>query len=135
LKSSQDFVAAIREIIDQPHPQLGVDNNWLSFYPYQVEAGPGDTLQYELKVRNWLDRPSRIRSVILAPDQWKVTPSSIELQVAAGAESSAPFRVQIPMGETRVNRRWVITGDVWRDGEHLGEIAELLVNMKPMKAH
>ena len=43
--------------------------------------------------------------------------------------------VQIPAGETRVNRRWVITGDVWRDGEHLGEIAELLVNMKPMKAH
>jgi len=135
LKSSQDFVAAIQEIVDQPHPQLGVDNNWLSFYPYQVEAGPGDTLQYQLKVRNWLPRPSRIRSVILAPDQWKVTPASIDLQIAAGAEASAPFQVQIPMGETRLNRRWVITGDVWRDGEHLGEIAELLVNMKPMKAH
>ena len=52
-----------------------------------------------------------------------------------GAESTSSFEVQIPKGETQVNRRWVITGDVWRDGEHLGEVAELLVNMKPMKAH
>jgi hypothetical protein len=29
----------------------------------------------------------------------------------------------------------VVTADIWRDGEHIGEVTETLANMKPTKAH
>lgn len=49
--------------------------------------------------------------------------------------AAAKFEVVIPRSESRLNRRMVITADIWRDGDHLGEVTEALVNMKPMKAH
>ena len=127
-------MSAVREIIDQPDAQLGVDNNWASIYPYQIEAGLGDTLQYKLKIRNWLGGKSRLRAVFRAPEQWTVTPASVELDAAARGEAEASFQVQIPAGETRAGRRRVLTADIWRDGEHLGEITECLVNLKPLKS-
>jgi hypothetical protein len=43
--------------------------------------------------------------------------------------------LRIPHSETRLNRRFVLTADIWRDGQHLGEVTEALVNMRPMRAH
>ena len=133
-KSSEDFVAAVRDIVDQPDAQLGVDNNWASIYPYQAEAGPGDTIQYKLKIRNWLGGKSRLRAVFRAPEHWTVMPASVELDAAARGEAEASFQVQIPASETRAGRRRVLTADIWRDGEHLGEITECLVNLKPLRS-
>ena len=135
LRSSEEMHDIWRRIIDQPDPQMGVDNNWVSFYPYQSEAGPGDTIQYELRVRNWIYRPSRLRASIRVPEAWTASPASVEVDAPAKSEASAKFQVRIPPSETRRNRRFVLTADVWRDGEHLGELTEGLVNMKPMQAH
>jgi hypothetical protein len=52
LRTSEEIQDIWRRFIDQPDPAMGVDNNWVSFYPYQSEAGVGDTIQYELRFRN-----------------------------------------------------------------------------------
>lgn len=135
LRSSQEMNNAFRKIVDQPDPQIGVDNNWASFYPYQVEAGPGDKIRYQLRIRNWIYRESHLHAAVRVPNGWSVSPSTVDLVVPAKSESSAGFQVQIPADESRLNRRFVLTVDLWRDGEHLGEITEGLVNMRPMKAH
>ncbi len=135
LQSSEEIHDAWRRIIDQPDPAIGVDNNWISFYPYQSEAGPGDTLRYELRIRNWIYRPSHLKATIRVPETWSASPSAVEVDAPAKSEAFATFEVRIPRSETRQNRRLVLTADVWRDGEHLGELTEGLVNMKPMKAH
>jgi glyoxylase-like metal-dependent hydrolase (beta-lactamase superfamily II) len=132
--SSEEFVAAVREIIDQPDPQLGVDNNWASIYPYQVDARPGAALRYRLKVRNWLSRTSRVKASFRAPEGWVVTPASVEVEAGGRGEAEAAFVVQIPATEP-AGRRRVLTADLWRDGERLGELTEALVNFAPMKAH
>lgn len=135
LRASEETNAAFKRIIDQPDPDIGVDNNWASFYPYQVETGPGDTLQYELRLRNWIARPSHIKAAIIVPENWVTVPKALALVVPAQSESSAKFAVKIPKSEDRVGRRFVLTADIWRDGAHLGELTEALVNMRPMKPH
>jgi glyoxylase-like metal-dependent hydrolase (beta-lactamase superfamily II) len=135
LTSSRATNDAFRRIIDQPDPQIGVDNNWASLYPYQYEAEPGSSLLYQLRIRNWLDRGSRLRAGIRLPDQWSADPPVVEVSVRKRSCATVKFQVHIPVGETRVNRRFVVTADLWRDGEHLGELTEGLINMRPMKAH
>jgi glyoxylase-like metal-dependent hydrolase (beta-lactamase superfamily II) len=135
LHSSEEVQNVWREIIDQPDPQIGVDSSWASFYPYQAEAGPVDSLHYELRIRNWIYRGSHLIAVIKCPEGWTVVPNSVELNVPAKSEAASKFEVRVPHSEDRLNRRYVLTADIWRDGEHLGEITEGLVNMNPMKAH
>jgi glyoxylase-like metal-dependent hydrolase (beta-lactamase superfamily II) len=135
LRTSEQIHGIWRRIIDQPDPAMGVDNNWVSFYPYQSEAGAGDKIQYELRFRNGSEQSSNLKAFIRAPASWMVSPSSVEMKSAARSQAAGKLEVRIPPGETRRNRRLVITADVWRDGKHLGEVPEALVNMKPMKAH
>jgi glyoxylase-like metal-dependent hydrolase (beta-lactamase superfamily II) len=135
LRTSEEIQDIWRRIIDQPDPAMGVDNNWVSFYPYQSEAGVGDTIRYELRFRNGAEQPSSLKAFIRAPAKWTVSPSSVEVKAAPRSQAAAKLEVRISPGENRLNRRFVITADVWRDGRHLGEVTECLVNMKPMKAH
>jgi len=135
LRSSEEIQGTWSQIIDQPNPALGVDNNWVSFYPYQSEAGPGDTLNFELRFRNYVEGPTHLKGTIQLPEAWTASPDSLEIVASAKSEAKARFEVRIPLSETRLNRRFVLTADLWRNGEHLGELTEGLVNMKPMKAH
>ncbi len=135
LNSSEEIQAIWSRIIDQPDPAMGVDNNWISFYPYQSDAEPGGTIQYQLRFRNYLRRTSRLKATINVPETWMASPVSVEIEAAANSEALAKFEISIPRSETRRNRRFVLTADVWREGEHLGEVTEGLVNMKPMVAH
>jgi glyoxylase-like metal-dependent hydrolase (beta-lactamase superfamily II) len=135
LKTSEEIHDIWRRIIDQPDPNMGVDNNWLSFYPYQSEAGAGDTIRVELRFRNTTAQPISLKASINAPASWTISPGSTEMKAAPHAQAAARFDVRVAPCENRLNRRFVITADVWRDGRHLGEVTEALVNMKPMKAH
>jgi hypothetical protein len=135
LKSSEELDAEFRAVIDQPDPQIGVDNNWASFYPYQAEAVPGQTIEYELRIRNWIYRRSQVRAEIRTPEGWTAGPASVTLDIPPKSEAVGRFVLHIPKSEASKNRRRVLTADVWRDGTHLGEITEALVNMSPMKAH
>jgi hypothetical protein len=135
LQSSEEVQDVWKRIIDQPDPAMGVDTNWVSFYPYQSEAGAGDTVQYELRFRNGIQQAVRLKATIKGPASWTFDPSSIEINVSPGSEGAAKLKVRVPPDEKRLNRRFIITADVWRDGQHLGEVTETLVNMKPMRAH
>jgi glyoxylase-like metal-dependent hydrolase (beta-lactamase superfamily II) len=135
LRTSEDIQDIWRRIIDQPDHNMGVDNNWVSIYPYQAEAGVGDAISFELRFRNGAEQPSSLKASFKVPVRWTVSPSSVEMIAARRSQAAAKVLVRIPPGENRLNRRFVITADCWRDGRHLGEVTECLVNMHPMKAH
>jgi len=134
LQSAQEMKAAFTRILDQPDPMFGVDNNWLSVYPYQVEARPGDTVRLEVRYRNWLYADSRVTGSFRAPSGWKFEPDTVEVHAAAKSQGHAAATVRIPP-DARKNFRYVITLDATRDGQPLGEVTEVLINIAPMKAH
>lgn len=135
LESSQETDDAFCRIIDQPDPQIGIDINEVSFYSYQVAADPGSTIQYQLRIRNWIYQESHLHGVIRIPDRRSVSPVAVDLVVPAKFQSSIKFQVEIPPEETRLNRGFALIVDLRRDDHHLGELTEGLVNMSPMRSH
>jgi hypothetical protein len=121
-------------MLDQPNPMFGLDNNWISAFPYQAEAKPGQNVDVEVRFRNWLYADARVRATWRLPDGWSIEPAVIEIGSAPYSAAKATARLRIPPEATR-NRRYVLTLDVERDGKRLGEITEMLVNIEPMKAH
>lgn len=113
---------------------FGLDNNWLSLYPYQVEANPGDTVKLEVRYRNWLFADSAVRGFFRGPSGWMFQPETAEVHAPPKSVGVAVVTMRIPPA-ARPNYRYVITVDASRDGERLGEITEMLVNIAPMKAH
>lgn len=133
LRNSEEMKQAFTEILDQPDPMLGLDNNWLSVYPYQVEAKPGDALTVQIRYRNWLFADSTVEVAFRAPDGWAFQPEAAEIHAPPKSMASATVSMRIPH-EARANYRYAITLDTRRDGERLGEITEMLINMAPKKA-
>src|ERR1700732_3023104 len=88
--------AAFTAIVDQPDPMFGVDNNWLSIYPYQIEANPGDTVKVEVRYRNWLYAESMVRGSFRSPEGWVFQPAAVELEAAPKSEARATVTVHIP---------------------------------------
>src|SRR5262245_1339561 len=88
--SAEQMKAAFTELMDQSDPRLGVDNNWMSVYPYQVEAKPGPTVPLEVRYRNWLYADSMLRGVFRAPEGFTFEPQTAE--VHAPAKSSGATR-------------------------------------------
>jgi len=134
LRNSEEMRDAFVRILDQPDAMFGLDNNWISIYPYQSEVRRGQELDGQVRFRNWLYAPASVRGSFRAPEGWLVEPPVVEVRAPAKSEASAGFKIRIP-GNAPTNRRYVITLDVERDGQHLGEVTEMLVNLDPMKAH
>jgi glyoxylase-like metal-dependent hydrolase (beta-lactamase superfamily II) len=134
LRSTETFQNVARAIIDQPDPQMGIDNNWLSAYPYQSDVGPGQTASIELRLRNWTAAPMNLSVRARGPEGWKIDPPEIQL-AASAKKTRRSLRIAVPDLPAVRSRRFVITFDTWRDGKPLGEITEALINVEPMKAH
>jgi glyoxylase-like metal-dependent hydrolase (beta-lactamase superfamily II) len=134
LASTEQMKTVLARILDQPDPMFGVDNNWLSVYPYQVEAKPGETVEVEVRYRNWHNRVSTVSTQFRAPEGWEFAPASLEIRAQAKGTGTGRARFRVPAGASR-NRRYVITLETSRDGRRLGEITEMLVNVLPMRAH
>jgi len=53
------------QIIDQPHPNLGMDPHWIEFYPYKVRIQPGTVVDFQLRITKQPPIPVTCVSVLL----------------------------------------------------------------------
>jgi glyoxylase-like metal-dependent hydrolase (beta-lactamase superfamily II) len=134
LTNAEQMKEAFGRLLDQPDPMFGLDNNWLSVYPYQMEAAPGDSVKFEVRYRNWLYAESTTSASFRVPAGWTIEPSTVQVHAAPKSQSVASVTLHIPR-TVKQNHRYVITLDASRDGRRLGEITETLINISPMKAH
>ena len=113
------------DIIDQPHPNLGMDPHWVEFYPYKVRVKPGDEVKFEIRVRNH-EMETRTGSITFrGPDGVLVKPERIDIEIGPGKDGSYEIAATMP-NETRVHS-WTVVADVTWNGRHLGEVSEGIV--------
>jgi hypothetical protein len=112
------------QIIDQPHPNLGMDPHWVEFYPYKVRIQPGDVVTFQVKITNHESEPRgctlhfrSLAGVRLEPEEITVdAPPSQVTTVAVTAHFPATFTTHsLP-----------VVADVTWGGRVLGEIAEAI---------
>jgi len=110
------------DIIDQPHPNLGMDPHWVEFYPFKVRVKPGDEVSFEVRVRNHEDAPRSGTIDLQTTKGVTVKPQRLDIDVGVGETRSYDVRATLP-GETHFHS-WTIVADVTWNGKHLGGIAE-----------
>ncbi|MEE2752711.1 MAG: MBL fold metallo-hydrolase [Candidatus Latescibacterota bacterium] len=113
------------DIIDQPHPNLGMDPHWVEFYPFKIRANPGDEVKFEVRVRNHEDEARTGSILFRGPDGVSLSPKSIEIEMRAEQDATFQLIATMPL-ETRVHS-WTVAADVTWNGKHLGEISEGIV--------
>jgi hypothetical protein len=106
---------------------FGLEPSWVQIYPYQSLARPGDTINVQIRMTNFLPRAVRASASLVLPEGWKAQPAAVELGIAAGERGTAPLRVQIPAGYSFRYPRLAIAADVTFDGQHLGQVTEATV--------
>jgi glyoxylase-like metal-dependent hydrolase (beta-lactamase superfamily II) len=106
---------------------FGLEPSWTQIYPYQSLARPGDAINLEIRMINFLPRAAQAQVALVVPAGWTVEPSSRSLDLGPGERGRTGFRVQIPASYAFRYPRVALAADVVYDGRHLGQIAEAVV--------
>jgi glyoxylase-like metal-dependent hydrolase (beta-lactamase superfamily II) len=131
MKRQDDF---FRSLIADPDTNLGLDPAWVEIFPYQSTARPGQTLDYELRLRNHRSRPISLQARLVLPPGWTHDPQLMEFTVDPGASRATAFRVSIPKSWRGKEERLAIAADVLAGNKYLGQIAEAVVDIARVPA-
>jgi glyoxylase-like metal-dependent hydrolase (beta-lactamase superfamily II) len=120
----QEWQTIFTGMLDQPHPNLGMDPRWVEFYPYKVRIGPGETVLFRLRVVNHEDAPRRFSAQLRSVEGVRLQPQNVDTVVAAGGKLEVGIEASFP--NMFVTHSLPILADVTWNGKRLGEIAEAI---------
>ncbi len=104
----------------------GLDDSWVSCYPYEQHVGPGDAAAIEVVLTNHLPREERFVAQPVVPSSWgceAVTPA--EGCAPPGGEGRLAFELLVPAGA--VPARYVVPVNVQCEGRRLARFAEAVI--------
>jgi glyoxylase-like metal-dependent hydrolase (beta-lactamase superfamily II) len=113
-----------RELLPET-PDLGAEGFLARISPYQVTARGGETILFEIEVRNPLPGAAEAVLRIVAPRDWAVEPIEQTMQISGVHQ--VQFRVTPPLDLTV--RRARIAVDLTIAGQRFGQQAEALVTV------
>lgn len=128
-----EYETTISEIVAQDNANFGYDPNWISFKPIRVEIDLGEKFTTNLRVRNYLDRKSKIEVELNIPDGWKATYKRYH-DINPKRFETIPVTIKPPKNKQSVGRK-IITANVIFNGLNLGPFPDLTVDhdFKPPK--
>lgn len=119
-----EWQAHFIDILDQPHPNLGMDPHWVEFYPYKVRIQPGDVVPFQVKITNHEAEPRtailRFRSVA------GVHLEPLETTIVAPPSQVTTATVMAHFPTSFTTHSLPVVADVTWNGQRLGEIAEAI---------
>jgi glyoxylase-like metal-dependent hydrolase (beta-lactamase superfamily II) len=124
-KQKQYFSSAIAD----PDCNFGLNPSWARFYPYQLLAKPGASVDIELRVRNYRSHPMQVDAALVLPPGWKSSPETVTFAVAPHVDGKAGFTLSIPPEWNPQQPRVALAADMMVDGQYLGEIAEAVADV------
>jgi glyoxylase-like metal-dependent hydrolase (beta-lactamase superfamily II) len=117
-------------LLPEGQTNFGMDPSWVSIYPYQIVAAPGERRRLEVRVQNYKPAPMKMEVALAAPSEWRIEPDVLKFEVPANGKAARPVEITIPKGWAAPGPRFAIAADVMSDGKYLGEITEAVVEMK-----
>jgi len=105
----------------------GLEPSWVQIYPYQSLARPGDALNLQVRMSNFLPRTAQAEVSLVLPQGWLASPASGRIELPPNGQGKADFRVQVPASYIFPYPRVAIATEVTFEGRHLGQITEATV--------
>jgi glyoxylase-like metal-dependent hydrolase (beta-lactamase superfamily II) len=105
----------------------GLEPSWTQIYPYQSLVRPGETLNLQIRMTNFLAQPAQAQVHLVLPEGWTTTPPIGRLNIPPQQRGRANFRVRVPGSYRFPYPRIAVAVDVTLNGRHLGQVAEATV--------
>jgi len=108
---------------------FSLDPSWVSIYPYQSTVSPGRYLDLTVQVRNHGPDCTAVVALDL-PTAWTVAPHQAMVDIPAGSEGEACFRLGVPLDGTDDGPAVVwadVTLESGTSARHFGSVAHGLV--------
>ena len=115
-----------RELLPET-PDLGAEGFLARISPYQVIAVGGETISFEVEIRNPFPSPKEALIRVIAPQGWEVEQIEQTLQISEVHQPS--FKITPPAG--LAVRRARIAVDITIGGQRFGQQAEALITVIP----
>ncbi len=115
-------------LIAQPDPNMGMDEQWASFYPYRTITKPGSEIPLAVQVRNHLSHPAKATARLRLPTGWEATSQSLMANVKRKSTARMHFKIVIPE-DIRAGRH-IVTADITFAGKDYGEVPEAIVDVE-----
>ena len=119
-----EWQGRFERILDQPHPNLGMDPQWVEFYPYKFRVRRGEVRRLKLRVTNHETETRACTVSFRSVAGVKIEPDGVELQAGARAVTECELTVTFPGAFT--THSIAVVADVTWNGRRLGEIAEAI---------
>ena len=105
----------------------GLEPSWAAIYPYQSLARPGDVLNLQVRMVNFLPRRAEAKATLVLPDAWTATPETALIDLPPQQRGVASFRVHVPASYAFPYPRIAIAADITFEGRRLGQITEATI--------
>ncbi|MBM3786837.1 MAG: MBL fold metallo-hydrolase [Acidobacteria bacterium] len=119
-----EWQGCFEAIIDRPEASMGMDRQWVEFYPYRVRVRPGSRVRFTVKVTNHEAVPRACRLEFRSVAGVTIAPDCAESDVPAKAVWQCDLEVSFPAVFS--THSLPVLADVTWNGRHLGEIAEAI---------
>lgn len=120
----EEWQAIFSRMLDQPHPNLGMDPRWVEFYPYKLRVQPGESVRFELRVTNHQEEQQTFSARLRSSEGVQLAPEELRATVAPGEVAKLAVEAQFPRRFT--THSLTIVADVTWAGRRLGGIAEAI---------
>lgn len=129
-KKLQQQDAQMRSLIADPDTDEGLDPSWVEIYPYQSLALPGQTCDFEIRVRNHHREALEVQIALALPIGWSCLPKIAAVKVSPAQSAKASVQITLPHDFHSLPSRVAISADVLCDGKYLGQIAEAVIEIR-----
>jgi glyoxylase-like metal-dependent hydrolase (beta-lactamase superfamily II) len=123
------------EMLLPGEPNFGLEPSWTQIYPYQSLARPGDMINLQVRMNNYLDHAAQAEVRLVLPEHWTADPAVANMQIPPQQRATANFRVKIPSQYEFRYPRIAIAADVTFQGKYLGQITEATVEAVHESSH
>ena len=110
------------EVLDQPHPNFGMDPRWVEFHPYKVRIQPGAVVSFKVIVTNHETDRRRCKLTFRSLEDVKLDPLEMELEIEGRGTAFCELIARFP--DRFTTHSLPLVANVTWNGHNLGEIAE-----------
>ena len=126
LNLASTYEEVFSDVIAQENPNFGSDPQWVHFKPIKVTSKPGEQIETNLVVRNYLSKSSSLEFQLNLPEKWEADFKNNSVEIPPNSTKEIPITIKIPLTERQ--DRTVITADIFWNKKNLGPFPDLLVD-------
>lgn len=107
------------------HPNYGMDEHWVSCYPYEQRVSSGERVELKVKFANHSNAPRVATCRPSLPKLWQTIIASRSVEIQPNTTGEICFPIDIPK-DVQKNKRIVIPVDMSYNGRPLGQFREAI---------